>query len=173
MNILFIDMDGVAADFDKKIVDIFGKPFERKASEEKVNFWHYTFTPKFFEELEPAPDLNECIDELWDIYKGNVRFLTALPLHRKDLAYQCTESKMKWVRQHVRKPVPVTFGPFAIDKQHHCLGSHCHLLDDNKKNITQWIDRGGIAFYQDSIDNLKERVEDIKYHLNTDKAQAK
>lgn len=167
MNILFIDMDGVAADFDKKIVDIFGKPFERKASEEKLNFWHYTFTPEFFDQLQPAPYLNECIDELWDLYNGNVRFLTALPLHRKDLAYQSAHFKMKWAREKVKKPVPVTFGPFAIDKQHHCTGSHCHLLDDNLKNIKQWQSKGGIAFYQDSIDNLKERVEDIKQYLNT------
>lgn len=27
--------------------------------------------------------------------------------------------------------------------------------------------KGSIAFYQDSIDNLKERVEDIKQYLNT------
>ena len=165
MNILFVDMDGVAADFDKKIVNMYGKPFGRVASEEKINFWHYDFTPEFFDQLEPAPDLNECIDELWDLYQGNVRFLTALPLHRKDLAYQSAHFKMKWARERVKKPVPVTFGPFAIDKQNHCAGPKYHLLDDNAKNIKQWESKGGVTFFLDSIDKLSERVQDIKLYL--------
>lgn len=165
MLILNIDMDGVTCDFDKRVIELLGASFGRQDSKAKIDFWHDTFTPEFFLELDPAPNLNECIDELWDIYEGKVRILTALPKHRKDLAHQCATNKIKWARNHIKKPIPVTFGPFAVDKQLHCSGSNFHLIDDKDLNIEQWNKQGGVGFYHKDIDKLKNTVEDIKRYL--------
>ena len=71
----------------------------------------------------------------------SVRFLTALPFHRKDLAHQCMSAKLECVRNTLHTPIPVTFGPFAIDKQNHCFNKHCILIDDSMKNLKQWASK--------------------------------
>lgn len=155
---LFVDMDGVACDFNKEASRMVGRSYEELTSHEKIDFWHYTLTPEFFERLEPAPFLDEFLDGAMDFFDGDVRFLTALPLNRKDLAYQSAACKMNWVRRNCKRDIPVTFGPFAIDKQRHCLGKTYSLLDDNKKNVAQWQARGGIAVHHKGIDTLLDSL---------------
>jgi hypothetical protein len=87
-----------------------------------------------------------------------MRFLTALPLARKDLAWPSMLSKMESVRKHLNKDIPVTFGPYAIDKQEHCLGENYYLIDDNRHNIEQWRSRSGVAIYQPDVHSLAQSV---------------
>ena len=156
--ILFVDMDDVTFDFLGGTEQLTGTNFLDMTERERVDFWHYQFTPEFFEMLQPAHDLNECIDELYDLSKGNMRFLTALLLARKDLAWPSMLSKMESVRKHLNKDIPVTFGPYAIDKQEHCLGENYYLIDDNRHNIEQWRSRSGVAIYQPDVYSLAQSV---------------
>lgn len=155
---LYIDMDGVAADFDGQIVRMYGKTFDELGQEFKTNqFWHKDFTPEFFSLLQPNPLLTELIEVGLEKFQGNVRFLTALPQARKDLAGPCMHTKNRWGRVHA-DGIPVTFGPYAIDKQRHCRGKRHVLIDDNKKNIDQWLDTGGQAIYHETFDHMQKTI---------------
>jgi len=159
-------MDNVSYDFNNGVKKLTGKSYDELTEDEKLDFWHYSFTPDFFEKLDPDPDLNKCVDLLYENF-SSVRFLTALPFHRKDLAYQCMLSKMKRARETVRVPIPVTFGPFAIDKQNHCVDKSFVLIDDSIKNIKQWTNAGGIASYHPGFGNLLRTVENFIDYCET------
>lgn len=163
---IFLDMDNVSYDFNNGVKKLIGKSYDELTENEKLDFWHYSFTPDFFEKLDPDPDLNECIDLLYENF-SSVRFLTALPFHRKDLAHQCMLSKMNRVRDTVRAPIPVTFGPFAIDKQNHCINNNFVLIDDSVKNLKQWHERGGSSLHHPGFGNLLQTVEGFINYCKT------
>ncbi len=152
---------GVAADFNGQIIKMYGKTFEELDREFKNNiFWHRDFTPEFFNLLSPAPGLDKLLKVGLELFNGNVRFLTALPQARKDLAWQCVHTKNRWGRIYAPN-IPVTYGPYAIDKQRHCRGRRYVLIDDNKQNIAQWLDTGGQAIYHKDINSIESTIEQL------------
>ena len=150
---IFLDMDNVSYDFNGGVKKLTGKLYDELTENERLDFWHYKFTPDFFKDLKPDPYLNECIVFLKNSFES-VRFLTALPFHRKDLAHQCMSAKLECVRNTLHTPIPVTFGPFAIDKQNHCFNKHCILIDDSMKNLKQWASKGGYAWHHKEFGDL-------------------
>jgi len=165
---IFLDMDNVSYDFNGGVKKLTGKSYDELTENERLDFWHYKFTPDFFKDLKPDPYLNECIVFLKKSFES-VRFLTALPFHRKDLAHQCMSAKLECVRNTLDTPIPVTFGPFAIDKQNHCFDKQCILIDDSIKNIKQWTNAGGIASYHPGFGNLLRTVEGLISYCETKK----
>ena len=154
---IFLDMDNVSYDFNGGVKNLTGKSYDELTENERLDFWHYSFTPDFFEKLDPDPDLNECIDLLYENF-SSVRFLTALPFHRKDLAHQCMSAKLECVRNTLDAPTPVTFGPFAIDKQNHCIDNNFVLIDDSVKNLKQWASKGGYSWHHKEFGDLSGSV---------------
>jgi 5'(3')-deoxyribonucleotidase len=153
---LWIDCDGVVANFDKAADDIFGMPsrlFEERFGSDA--FWDtlsYT-DPEFFLNLELMPDAMELWDALKDVEdKG---FLTGAPLTVPDAWWQ----KPIWIHDH--------FGTFT--KAVTCQSKNKYLwckpgdviVDDWPKHQKKWEDAGGHWVHhtsaKDSIAELKER----------------
>lgn len=170
MKHIFLDMDGVLVDFDNMVLKRGGKLWVDMSSEERKEFWK-NFDAKWFSEADPLPHYDWIVAHCLENF-DRVRILTALPVHRKDIAWQCVHAKIEWVHKHIGHHIPVTFGPYASDKQKHCCGTqNSILIDDNIKNIEQWEARGGLAFWHDhtSVGTTITNLKLVKHHFCGDK----
>jgi hypothetical protein len=156
-NVIYIDLDGVLADFDGKVLEVTGRPSSSyKTETEKLAAWEQLVTvDDLFGSLELLPG---ALD-LWahvNALGAPVKILTALP---SLLAYpQAEAQKRRWVERHLGPEVTVLFGPYAADKWRHAAPADI-LIDDQIDNVVQWISRGhGIGILHESVDETMEAL---------------
>lgn len=134
---LYIDLDGVMADFDGAFPQVFGLDHRSLADDE---MWgHINGHPSFFRDLPPmrgAVDFFRCVEHL------NPVILTACP---KSNYPHVAAQKRAWVRAHLSQTcmvLPVLGG------RHKPLFMHQAgdvLIDDFGKNCIAWEEAGGVA----------------------------
>lgn len=156
------DLDGVLADFEKKVAEINGMPFERIPrgqmwkSVERYDKDH----TKFFESLDPISDA----PELWEFVTSNfinVFILSACGHVPRDAA----EQKKRWVAKHLGKGVVCKVVTDSHQKAMYANPGTI-LVDDRMKSIGPWVTAGGIGVLhksaKESIEKLKEIIENSK-----------
>lgn len=147
----FFDMDGVLVNFDKKFQEVMPG-----VKEEDDWLWEdlHKLCPDIYLEAEPMPDARQ----LWEYvtFYGIPHVLTAIP--RRWSWPNVTKHKRQWMEKHFGlHHSNVLFGPYAEDKQFHCLQPHYVLIDDKAINIEQWKARGGIGILHTStVNTIKE-----------------
>ena len=87
-----------------------------------------------------------------------MRFLTAVP-KENDLGWAFWD-KVNWVYANF-PGIPVFFGPYSADKQHHYKPGDI-LIDDRVSNIDEWP---GIGILHD-YNNIEATLTKLKEHLN-------
>lgn len=148
---LFLDCDGVLADFDKRAEDVLdGDPrgFEDKHGTKE--FWDRLYaTPDFFYGMDPMPDAYVLFDAVKHL---NPIILTGLP--RGEWAL---DQKLRW-RDKFFPGVPMIGCP-STKKRDYCTPGDV-LVDDWHKYSHLWQQAGGMfIFHHDanySIDKLKD-----------------
>jgi hypothetical protein len=144
---LYCDMDGVAADFDRRYHDLFGKMRERHTDWSDVRS-----VPDFFLKIPVMKDW----PLLWDFIKPySPIFLTGCPLSVNPAA----NDKVQWVRNHVGDEVPVICCK-AKHKRLYCRPGDV-LIDDSEEYRGLWEAAGGIWITHksaaDTIEMLKSK----------------
>jgi 5'(3')-deoxyribonucleotidase len=159
---IYIDMDGVVADFNgfaKTVLDDYnGAP------------GNHTWAPGQWDKLRAHPHLYWCLpklekadqmmalarrfrDELdWDLY-----MLTAVP--KGNDVPDAFQDKVLWQQAHF-PDVAVRFGPFAIDKQHHCRPGDI-LVDDRHSTCVAWKQAQGHAVFVKDYDQALVELENL------------
>lgn len=160
MSIIYLDMDGVLVDLDRHVESLHGTFMRDMTKEQRNRLWMEDFDPAWFRDAPPMPDMDRLLKYVTGRYK-NIRMLTALPNRRPDMALESMRAKVEWAHRHVGHHIPVTFGPFAIDKQKHCLAPTSILIDDNRQNIAQWGKVGGIAIFHENADTTIRILEGL------------
>ncbi len=148
MRQLYLDCDGVLADFDKGATAILGmspKAFEQRRGLGK--FWQkLASAPDFYFSLPLLPDatrLFEAVKHLDPI------ILTGLP--RGNWA---ADQKMRWAAEHFPGVRMITC--MARDKRNHAKEGDV-LVDDNSKFRHLWEEAGGIfVHHKNAEDTLRE-----------------
>jgi 5'(3')-deoxyribonucleotidase len=154
---IFIDMDGVLADFNTGVETLTGREFpntdqghndydERK--EELTN-------KRLFRMLPPMPDMYDLIGYVrhtglpWEI-------LTAAGVVNRELV---VFDKNEWIKEHVSPTVVVTCTMSGSQKGMFAIKGSV-LIDDRKQNLDAWEAHGGIGILhtsaEDTINQLKE-----------------
>ena len=149
MTTLYIDMDGVVADWDTGCELILGVRRPGKEQNEDGRWSHEQWlkirdTQRFFRNLPKMHLADELVDlarRFRDERNYDVRFLTAIP--RGNDAPWSFQDKVDWVRDYY-PDIPVFFGPFSHDKKHHCKPNDI-LVDDRLSNIDDWLEAKGRA----------------------------
>ena len=161
---IYIDMDGVLADFDRGVRDFCGiDPIDQGKRNESANvsLWeHVKKIDHFYDRLQPVPGAKELFDKIYGTYGERCEILTGIPRpHRgvKDAA----EDKVKWVRRLLSETVVVNT-VFRAEKVKFCRGSGCILIDDYDRNINEWEEAGGTGIL---FTNAVDAIEVLKVKL--------
>lgn len=144
---IFVDLDGVLADWEGAVSKIFGKHH----SEVKGHvLWPFIAKSKtFWVDLEKLPDA----DILWDNIKNHdIKILTGCP---KSSFENAKNQKLSWCKEHFPDAEVITC--LAKDKQLHIVESGDILIDDNQSNCKRWEEAGGISILHiGAIDTLEK-----------------
>ena len=158
-TILFIDMDGVLADFEKGI----------NSGNGDLN---QMFENKFFRKLDPMEEgIAEKIEKLQELTKVKILSKACVERNDKRFANQVADKKY-WL---MRFAPTIKNEDIIIQSTEESKGSiveefsdfHCMLLDDYSLNLAEWELAGGIGIkkakrYKDrsfeQVKNLKELI---------------
>lgn len=155
MPTLYIDMDGVIADFNNT-----AKQFLNISSNEIINKWSeqdwlkLTKIPHLYRSLRPtelAIPLMTLVKRFQTELKFDCYILTAIP--SKNDVPDCIHDKILWIQQYFPY-MYVRFGPYGKDKHLHCKPGDI-LVDDRKDICYNWTQAGGLAIH---VDNNNEEV---------------
>lgn len=152
---LFIDLDGVLADFDRAYSEAFGVVVNRQTRLDPPGFWkNIRRHGSFFRDLPPIPDALE----LWAGAKRlhpNPVILTGIPKSVSDAAHQ----KREWVDEHIEPGAPM----ICCESKDKCLHGKPGdvLVDDWDRYRPLWEEMGGIFVLHTSADDSLERVAQI------------
>jgi hypothetical protein len=135
---VFLDCDGVLADFDKGAARVFGMPpreFERRFGLKR--FWAgLASAPGFFDTLELMPDARELFDA--------VRHLDPVILTGLPRGAWAEGQKRRWAARHFPGVEVITTS--AALKREHCSPGDA-LVDDRDKFRHLWEEAGGVFIH--------------------------
>ena len=148
MSHLFLDLDGVLADFDagaRMVLGMSPKAFEERYS--KREFWRRLARARdFYARLPLMPDamlLFEAVKHL------EPTILTGLPLGN-----WAAPQKVKWAAEHFPGTKIIT--TMARDKFRHMTGMDV-LVDDRADHRDKWEDAGGpFVHHKNALDSLAQ-----------------
>lgn len=151
---LFLDMDGVLADFYSKAPD----------PNKDLDFYNETIlSPDFFLMLPKLQLLDDLMTHFNGANKSNLFILSSFPwacqVHH---ASRATREKMLWIMKHWPLfPVDNIYVTEKGRKHRFIESSNDFLIDDNKDYIDEWNRYGGTGrlYHRDSH---KETLEYIK-----------
>lgn len=142
---LYLDMDGVVADWVKGAAEIVGYDLLDPNDRYPAQDWQKILTSeRLFLNLPKMPDADQLVDlarQFRDQLGWNLMFLTAIP-HYNDVHWAFWD-KVMWVQRYY-PDIPVHFGPYSEDKHRHCRPGDV-LVDDRPDNCAQWRTAGGTA----------------------------
>lgn len=152
MPMIYLDCDGVLADFDRGAARVFGMPpgtFEARFGLKR--FWaELARTPDFFASLDLMPDAMELYDA---VREREPVILTGLPR-----GAWAEPQKRRWAAQHF-PDVPVITTSAAL-KREHCRPGDA-LVDDRDKYRGLWEGAGGVFIHhrtaKESIAALRDQ----------------
>lgn len=177
---VFLDMDGVQADFAGEIEGLYGLTHEdakQKVQEKIVELANSS--PKevydFFANLKQLPGGKKIVN--W-LNSNNIPYtILSAPL-RGPYAASSVEGKKAWLAKYT--PDVVSTALFAHDKHEHALdgGRPNILIDDYHKKITAWNQAGGIGIQHedetkvpDAAERTIKRLEEIFFNKDNNNEQ--
>lgn len=155
MSQLYVDMDGVLADFEQHYYDMFGIRIREHVGPGQhgdVDWDAVRETGDFFAEIPPMVDF----PQLWQhVSRYDPIILTAIPYSIGNVA----EQKQQWVSRHIGPHTQVIPVVGSRNKARYCRVGDV-LIDDYTRYQHLWIEAGGRwithVSAQESIDQLRQ-----------------
>lgn len=158
MTTVYVDMDGVLADFEGTAPLIIGEEYNWKEEVDKPNWGVLSEYPRLYRDLQVMNGAYVLMEFLQSNFR-KVEILTAIPKRAKFI--HAVNDKRDWIHAHFGKNIRVNFGPYAYDKQFHIRNPTDILIDDMEINITQWKDRGAIGILHTDARSTIEQIKSL------------
>lgn len=153
-DIIYLDLDGVFADFLTTFDKIVGHPYDQ----DPVAAWaKLDQVDHLFLNLEPFPYARELFDQLCNT-GVETKILTALPKLTGKL-HTAEQDKREWVAKHLSSDIEVICTDGWRGKSAYA-NRRSILIDDSIRNIEDWFDHGGMGIwhtgrdYKSSLDTV-------------------
>lgn len=158
---LFLDCDGVLADFDKRAFEIFGMGGkEYEDAHGSSSFWrgirkyaHPVCGRDFFRTLELMLDARELFDAVKHLSP------TILTGYAAGSPW-AVESKKEWAAEHFPNTPVITC--LSKDKRDHMANVGDILIDDTEKHRQKWEDAGGVWISHTSAQSSIAQLRALK-----------
>lgn len=155
---LYVDMDGVVADFEAGITKLLGEPHDESQyeadSKYRSKMWKAVakYKGELWYELPPMSDAFE----LWNYVKRyNPEMLTATG----NPQYNAGPQKLRWIKEKFGN-VKVNITRKATEKAQYAC-PQCILIDDKMKAIGPWREAGGIGILHTSAANTINELKKL------------
>ncbi len=150
---IFCDLDGVLADFNKAFFNLTGHLPDDVST--KTLWTTVLNTPDYWLNLELMPDAHQLIQFL---KAQRFTVLTGIPR----LGNQKAETEKRlWVTKHLGQDIPVICC-YSADKKQYCRTGDI-LIDDYPPNIQDWTAVGGTAVHHTSATNTVRQLKDLGF----------
>jgi len=144
---IFIDLDGVIADFDGHARAQGKYDQAGKAKWDELDYQWWATMPA----CAGAKEFYDAATKL-----GVVKFLTA-PV----LSEECFSGKARWIQDFVPERGKFILGDLIIGSDKSYLaGARRILIDDRLNNVKEWVDAGGIGIHHDG--DFKETLKKLQ-----------
>ena len=158
---IYLDMDGVLADFDGAAREFCGlaqlRPGYRKTKEEDALMWtKLKEVPHFYDRLEPMDGALEMYRNITECFPGNVEILTGIPKPKRGLT-TAGEDKINWAHRYLSSDLKVNI-VYREQKTDFCTGPESILIDDFEDNIELWRSAGGTGILHVSPEKTLEEL---------------
>lgn len=159
---IYIDMDGVLADFDRGVEELCHlsavNQSKKKPSQDDMMFAAMRGIEHFYDKLEVVPGAKKMFEIIFREYGNRCEILSGIPKPKRGIS-TAGEDKVNWIHRLFSPKIKVNT-VYREDKMVFCKGPEYVLIDDYEKNINEWESRGGTAvLFTDSestIVRLKE-----------------
>lgn len=154
INKIYLDMDGVIADFDKWVKDNIGILTTQKDTWDGINKYYEKYPTKLiFQNFELMPNAMDLFNY---VNKYNPTFLTSTGKNFKDID-KITIEKINWANIHFPNTEIIVVNSSKQKSKY--ADENSILIDDREKCIIPWVDAGGIGILHKNvfttIENLK------------------
>lgn len=160
-NTIYLDMDGVVADWNAGVEEILGYVKEDPNAHYPDEDWErIKGNERMYRDLPVMKNAQELVNlarRFRDRLGWKLLFLSATP-KGNDVPWSFWD-KCMWAQKNF-PDIPVHFGPYAKDKQVHAKVGDI-LVDDRRSNITEWRNRGGIGIEVKTGD-LTEAINSLR-----------
>lgn len=156
---IYLDLDGVMADFDAHFPATFG--LDHRGMADDAMWSTINAHPSYFRDMPPCPGAVEFFAAVAHL---DPIVLTACP--RSNYAHVARQ-KRAWVREHLSTSImilPVMGGRFKPLFMH---APGDILIDDWRKNTDAWEDEGGVAILHRSFEDT---WRSLAHHLEIGEA---
>ena len=152
MRAIYLDLDGVFADFSSAVslLDYTTNPAKAWGIIDKV--------PHFFSTLDKLEGAKEFYDTLAGIKGVFLSVLTALPQRTNNLV-TAAQDKRDWFAKNICPLIPVICTDGWAGKSFYAEPGAI-LIDDSLRNIEDWVANGGTGIHHTSIHNT---LKELKY----------
>jgi len=149
---LYLDCDGVLADFNRGVEDLLGMSPEA--------FQKRRGAGAFWRELAKHPDFYGTLPLLPDAMTlfGAARHLQPIILTGLPLGKWAAPQKVRWAAEHF--PGTRILTVMAVDKRNHARAGEV-LVDDQLKHAHLWEDAGGIFVHHNSAARTIDILADL------------
>lgn len=156
-SLIFLDMDGVLANYEKLIYDLYDEHIVKNT---RGDWWaESVFQHKVFEKLEFCPGAEKLIDVV--LNSGlDVEILSSAGWGptRDEICRQ----KRVWLENHDLGFLPMTFTTNKKEKANYALASSI-LIDDHLECINPFIDKGGCGILHTDADKTIQTLNSILF----------
>lgn len=145
---IYLDLDGVFANFDKAVLDRTGFSYE---SDPKSAWPVLDKIPNFFATLEPLPGAHVMFGHIANLalmHGETMAILTALPMLTNELS-TAEKDKKDWVAKYLDPDIDVICVSNWSRKAEFAYDGNI-LIDDSARNIRSWCEQGGIGILHHS-----------------------
>lgn len=151
---IYCDLDGVLTNFDKAYFELTG--MRANVAKDKLSPQEFWFPISnagrdWWANLEWMPDGKQ----LWSYIKGYKPFLLSAPSKERSSKV----GKRQWVNNNISDPNLIITASWNKQKY---SGPTNILIDDTKKNIDDWISKGGIGILHISASKTIKRLKDLE-----------
>ena len=147
MKTIFLDMDGVVADFDTFAEELLGREIGWGDTTQDLSaeeWLRLASIDRLYYQLPLMPDATKLVAYVKSLStRFQIGFLTAIP--RRTTIPSARADKQAWVDKYF-PGMRMDIGPFSHDKHKWCSPGDI-LVDDRPSNIREWNAAGGIAIY--------------------------
>ena len=163
---VYLDMDGVLADFDRGVEELchmqaLPQNGKRDPAKDDRMWESIREIGHFYGKLQLMPGAKEMFDRIYAQFGDKVEILTGIPKPERGIT-TAGEDKTEWMKKYLSDRIRMNI-VLRKEKKNYCTGPESILIDDREGTILEWRKQGGTGILhvnpEETLRILRELIE--------------